>query len=434
MEKSFSLHFNPLTNVKSVKDYEQEIHKLKTENFDLKSQLTHSNAPSQASNEILKNLETEKSQLLSKIENLKISLEAVNNDKRILENKYNQDIYINTEKIGLLEDENKRLILRMEKFNKEIDDLQRLKNENSSLHNEIMSLQNINNSLKSEFQNESNSLRSALQNLEKQNEQLKYECSKLESRNEAENLQRNYEIEMKNANLMLTDLKNTLSNEIKEKNRILSEFNKAMSELKMKDQIKENEVSKISEICISCSQKEIKTYSLGMERFKSVISNKLSNVCSALQNINKRMESIKSNYTISEEHHKFLERIKAKGNINDIVSAAKAVIIDLNRKNEILRKEAADATFFAQNNKKFTDGKSNVILESLMNQFKEARKELDLCKSYLEKKALENKQLKIENSRLSSEAFKKARQIETAKKMYDGFVNKFGLSTVKMMM
>ena len=43
--KSFSLHFNPLTNVKCVKDYEEEIANLKAENFELKAQITHTNIP-----------------------------------------------------------------------------------------------------------------------------------------------------------------------------------------------------------------------------------------------------------------------------------------------------------------------------------------------------------------------------------------------------
>ncbi len=40
-EKSFSLNFQPIQNVKPIKEYEEEIMMLKNEVFDLKTQLTH---------------------------------------------------------------------------------------------------------------------------------------------------------------------------------------------------------------------------------------------------------------------------------------------------------------------------------------------------------------------------------------------------------
>lgn len=435
MENSFSLEFKPLSKVKSVKDYEDEIHRLKAENFDLKTRITHSVGPQAPDNlpkilyehnQQISQLEREKQEAFQKIENLNKILEQINQDRRLLENKYNQEIFVNNEKMSLLEDENKRLVLRMEKLNRE-------SSENSKYKSQIQEAETIVSNMKA-----------VINNLEKQNSQISFEYNKqledlknninqiqqeskinLQNKDfEISHLKRELESEMmknKDNCLIINDLKSTLSNEIGEKRKHCQdeESFRAKNEKLLNDNEESN----------TRVQKDYKNYMAGMEKFRNIISSKLQGLRGEILNISEQVNAMTTKIEISAENIKFLQKLKINSNsLNGLITALKVLFIDAHKKMEILKKEVTDTTFFAENNKRAAVGEVTLRLEEFKSQLLSAKNELILCRQYLEKKASENKNLKNENSKLIAEVARKTKQIENAKVVYNGMANNFGFT------
>lgn len=431
-------------NVKCVKDYEEEIAHLKAENFDLKTQLTHTQVPSNLPKVLYENrqqidsLESQRRDLQTAIDNTNRSYEALVQEKRLLENKYNQDMSLSNEKIGLLEDENKRLVLRLERFNREIQETQNVRSELAQASKELSSMKVF------------------IQDLQTQNEQLRYECNgQLEDiRAKAENYRKSIEAEMaskdfevegykkkyeaecmknKNNALIINDLKSTLNLQIKEKSMIQEEMEGASSSLRVQlnDLLKKNQdlVGRLSsaEQYVEKAQSDHRTYMGGMERFKSIISQRMSTISQSLVDLSEQLLGMRKACYVSDENRNFLARAGARySSVNDIIVFFREKRAETHRKMEMLRKEVSDATFFASNNRPTLDKKTLEILRQFREQFNEAKGELVVCKKYLEKKALENKTLKNENARLLNEAFKKGRQVENVGKMHERVAERTG--------
>lgn len=447
MEHSFSLEFNPLTNVKSVKDYEKEIQKLRAENFELKTHLTHSNPSSDnlpkilyEQNEKVTRLEQEKNELGLRLDETKRALERANQDKMIIENKYSQDIFTGNEKMGLLQDENKRLILRMERLNKELADAPQMKRhvqekekQNEDYKNFIQNLKAQIEQLKHDFNTQTkdyedrisdyeNKIQEYKINIEQINERMQHMNNRSiseehEKNNEIENLKMHIDSlqnKNNNNNLIISDLKNSLTNEIKEKQRL----NLELAEIKNKKEHVETEFMKNGtaienyenkitnlESYFSKIQKESFGYLNGMEKFKDIIKSKISGILECVINLNSHLENVKKACIITPENKNFLNKIKVEGqNVNQIIQGVKEIIVDLHRKIQVFKNEANNATFFAENNKNAVSKKTLKLLEAFNSQFTEAKNELIFCKKYLERKAEENKILKNENARLLKQA------------------------------
>lgn len=419
--KSFSLQFNPLINVKCVKDYEDEIARLKAENFELKAQITHSNIPKvlYENKKEMDGLLQQSQELQSTLDNVSRAYESLLQDKKMLENKYNQDLTVALEKQSLLEDENKRLILRLEKSNKEMQ-------ESSHVRNELL-----------KSGEELNAHRGTIQNLERQNEQMRYDFeqrlasmrenfesfkrdaeAEINSKDrELEIIRKKYEISAqkeKNNSFIISDLKATLNSQLREKT-MMDEMKEGENAMKSRIASLENEKQEI----IDKVEKEHKIYLNGMEKFKMLLVQKLAGVMTDLVQLRDKLLQVKTQCYISEENRHLLSKMKLKyTSINDLIVFFKEKHAELYKRIESLKRESATKVDASMVKKTQT-----VILE-FRNQFNEAKNELLVCKKYLEKKAVENKTLRLENAKLLAEAAKKANKYTESFGIYDNKVGK----------
>jgi len=418
--KSFSLQFSPLTNVKCVKDYEEEIAQLKSENFGLKAQLTHSNLPKvlYENKQEMEAVLQQKQELQRSFEDLKRAYESQMQDKRLAASRYEQELASGNSKNGMLEDENKRLLHRLEKFNKEIQ-------ETNAIRDEL------------------NNLRMTVQNMEKQGEQTKYEYERYfaEMKDEYEKFKREAENEIrakvfeidslkkklelatqkeKNSSFIISDLKETLNAQMRDRS-VLDEMRGV--EATLRGEIEELQRQKQdSEFKLRASQetiekigKEHRIYIVGMDKFKLLIMQKLTGVSQSLVSLSERMNEFRKLCYISDENMSLLTKLKVKyRGINEVIGFFKEKHAEIYRKMDAMKKEMQ-----LRPAKGGTDVRTQALLLEIKNQFGEARNELMVCKKYLEKKAGENKALRNENARLVAELQKKG-----------GFVGDLGRANV----
>lgn len=127
MDKSFSLHFNPITDIKTIKEYEKELERLRSENFSIKHELSHYKSNKGEVSPEIKQL----------IEDSHRSIEILEREKALITKKYEEDVKCTREKILSMENENKRLVMCIEKLN---NDNERIRMDNQKL-NELISQQ-----------------------------------------------------------------------------------------------------------------------------------------------------------------------------------------------------------------------------------------------------------------------------------------------------
>lgn len=413
--RSFSLHFNPLTNVKCVKDYEEEIAQLKTENFELKAQLTQSNIPKvlYENKQEMEVLLSQKQELQNSFNNLSRAYEGLVQEKRLIENKYGQELASCNEKNSLLEDENKRLMLRLEKLNREIQDTAALKNE---LENLQMTVQNLDKQQEQSEYDYKQQFKNAMEEYKEFQENAEYELKGKVF--EIEGLKRRLEAaaqKEKNDSFVISDLKATLTAQMRDRS-LVDEMR--ASEVALRAQIEEIQRErqdcefklKSSQEIIERVHKEHRVYLNGMDRFKLLIFQKLGGVSSSLVDLNEKFLQIKAFCYISDENRGLLSKLKVKySNLNEILDFFKEKHAEVYRKMDAIRKEAASA---ALGDKKGISKQTQALLQEFRNQFGEAKNELLICKKYLDKKATENKILKNENAKLVSELQKRNRSYE----------------------
>lgn len=417
MEQSFSLEFNPLMNVKSVKDYEQEITRLRSENFELKAKLTHvserDNLPKilYEQNEHFARLEQARNELAKQNEELQQKIEMILQEKAKIEARYNADIITGNERTSMLEDENKRLLLRLERTNKELMEYE-------GFRGRFKELDELNNEYKAYIQNEEKKHEQERFEYARQVEILQNRINELMGEEDRKTADKSKEImslrqlleaevnKNKNNLLIITDLKKTIKQEVDEKRERLNEA--------------ERKIHSYNEL-IQKQQREGRIYQGGMEKFGSILSEKLENVRKKLAHISESVIQLENACNISADNQRFLERAKIKTREpNGIVTSLKSIIGDTHRKLEVLKREARDATFFAENSKKQHAARTMKVLEDFRVQFAAAKEELLECRRYLEKKASENKELKNENSKLK-------RELSTSKNCY-GLAGSLGAS------
>lgn len=121
MDKSFSLHFNPITDIKTIKEYEKELERLRSENFSIKHELAHYKSSKGEVSPDIKQL----------IEDSHRSIEILEREKALIVKKYEEDVKCTREKIQSMENENKRLVMCIEKLN---SDNERMRMDNQKLN------------------------------------------------------------------------------------------------------------------------------------------------------------------------------------------------------------------------------------------------------------------------------------------------------------
>lgn len=120
MDKSFSLHFNPITDIKTIKEYEYEVERLRKENFAIKHELSH-----------YKNNNNEVSSDLRKLlEDSRKSIDILEDDKSALAKKFEDESKALKEKLSNMENENMRLINCIENIN---DENEKVREDNQKL-------------------------------------------------------------------------------------------------------------------------------------------------------------------------------------------------------------------------------------------------------------------------------------------------------------
>ncbi|ELA41741.1 uncharacterized protein VICG_01245 [Vittaforma corneae ATCC 50505] len=413
--RSFSLHFNPLTNVRCVKDYEDEIAHLKTENFELKAQLAHSNIPKvlYENKQEMDALLVQKQEMQNSLDNLNKAYENILQEKRLLENKYSQELAGCNEKNSLLEDENKRLLLRLEKFNREIQETGMVKNELNELRSTIQNLEKQNEQIRYEYENHYNEIKQEYESFKREAE------TEVKNRMfEVENLKKKLDAALqkeKNSSFIISDLKATLNAQMRDKS-VLDEMRSI--ETTLRTQVDDLQRQKQDcEFKLKCTQetvekinKEHRIYLNGMDKFKILILQKLSGVSASLVDLSEKLAQFKAFCYISDENRNLMSKLKVKyTSLNGIIVFFKEKHAEIYRKMDVLKKEAANAAQSTANSKGGMDKKTQAILQEFKNQFGEAKNELLICKKYLDKKAAENKALRNENARLVAELQKKSK-------------------------
>lgn len=125
MDKSFSLHFNPITDIKTIKEYESELEKLRNENFAIKHELSYyKNGKNEISPDIRKLLEDSHR-----------SIEILEKEKMLVAKKYEGDIKSTKDRVLSMENENRRLLKCIENIN---DDNEKMRTDNQRLTEFIM--------------------------------------------------------------------------------------------------------------------------------------------------------------------------------------------------------------------------------------------------------------------------------------------------------
>ncbi|OQS54736.1 hypothetical protein EHP00_1729 [Ecytonucleospora hepatopenaei] len=426
---SFSMAFNPIANVKTVREYENEVKQLKEEIFELKTQMVGNNSTNIP--KILYEASNNASEMNCKIEELlkKINLLEKENHKLLdINNTYkeqmdelnNQKFKIETEtqkykeRILFLEDENKRLFYKLNKTQSNESQLRSIVN---SIEGNMKELQSANSTFSNDinyyktqmnvFQGEINALNNEINTVNNENEILK---------------QNNHEL-----NEQVYKLKNEIENMNDKQNEILNSFSCTNSSFNnVKQQLEKtifdqkeklNSNKKEIEELLNCKNQymaNLINFKNGMKTFKKITMESIYKVNENIQQLNSKVEVFVNNFRLNKKCKEILEErnyLKKFKNINDLI------------------------LFFVKNETRIaekTEIRVTKRIDNIKEQIKEAMKELNICKEYMQKKAIENKDLKKSNAKLLNESNKIKKQLENAKKFYEGVTAKFGPDCIKI--
>ncbi|KAI4290821.1 hypothetical protein PAPHI01_0095 [Pancytospora philotis] len=406
MENSFSLDFNPLTNVKAVKDYEEEINRLKREVFELKTHLAHASAHPAAENmpkllyeqnERLAQVLREKEEAARAAAEMKEMLAQANQAVLSLENKYSQDMHAGGEKIALLEDENKRLIMRMEKINRLAQEADAERAARAEAERLAANYKNFIQNLESQLEQNKYDLNTKIQEYEARIEEMQLQ-GRAEDGNrqfELESLRKRLDAERdrgRDNELVIADLRETVAREISRREQLSAERNAALQS---------GELAQRYEAWVAKARKDAESFAAGLGKFRTIIARKLQSALESVDALAADVQALQRGAAVSDENRRFLDKMRIRdASVGGIIDGLRRIVVDLLRKSELHKKEAADATFFAENNQRTFETKTVSLLEQFHKQFNEAKQELLTCQKYLIRKSEETKALKNENARL----------------------------------
>ncbi|WUR02926.1 uncharacterized protein VNE69_03145 [Vairimorpha necatrix] len=464
MENSFSLQFNKMTQLKTAQEYEKEIEKLQTENWEIKHQLAYlkSNPVTNLDDNIQKLLydsktsidilENENKNFQKQIDHMKEIIRINNQEKDKLRN----DLEDQNNKINNIEEENQRLITHIENMKNKYENIYQEHKTCEEKFNELNITYN-NNLLN--LQNDKMTYFKEGEKLLKENEELKRNL--YEERNNLINLNNEYKIKLmteekeyeekiknltgsyKETDLYIKELQKTLNKETRDKQNL------ALENEDIKRNIKDLNFN------IENLNKELQDKNKELENKNKMIENnkvELENNKIELENINKKMEIIENekramkykmknneykNYELSireinkckeyvdkltnklktclpkKDTVEFLNSLNIKSrNLNCVVKSFRNIFGKMKDKIEILRRETHDLNKFNKNEKLMK------IVQEFAVEFKNAKSDLNATKEYLEKKNAEIKEIKKEKNGIQ--------------KMYENLLHKYNRTSFKL--
>ncbi|KAF7682521.1 hypothetical protein TCON_2256 [Astathelohania contejeani] len=414
MDHSFSLQFNPINNVKTIKQYESELECLKTENFDLKHQLAQykTNLREPELRQLLVDaqrsiqfLETERDQLQQRLSQERSEARAVSEQLEELR-RVNAGL---EDRQGMLETENAKLLQYVEQQNGQIN---QLSNDNRNMCEYLDRQKQGLGEQKTLFEN----MHSENQRLRKEIEDLIREKEEIIRNNEGflkekENLISRINALIEERNKLLNEKtkreeenKKAWENRNKEYNRII---NNKEENIKALQKLLEEKESRSPNIEIL--ERELKnakdmnyTKEKDLERLIRIRNEDLNNIrryVNMIENesniIYKKVGLFKDKTQISKENRLLLRRLNIQGsNVNELIKGFNKIYSELVDKIRVMEKEIGEITYFAENNKNVIHSKTMKMLDGFTVEFNKARRELEECKRYLIKKGRENKELK----------------------------------------
>jgi chromosome segregation ATPase len=473
MENSFSLQFNPMTQLKTVQDYENEIARLQNENFEIKHQLSYykTNPVSSVDDDIQKLLydsktsidilENENKNLHKQIDHMKEIIRSNNSDKEKLIKDFTDQKKDCEGRLANMEEENQRLISHIGNMKNKYEsicqehkmcqegknEINNLRNENSNLKNEINNLRNENNLLRGE-KNENNLLRGEINNLNNNINLLQNEVNNLKNEkmtffaegekllNENSQLQSQYKILYEERNNLL-NLKNDYERRLK-----LADEECKNYERKIKSFSCDMEALKESDLYY----KELQRNFNKETRDKQKIAIENEDLRNEIEILNKKLEIIQNEkramkYKMSKDDgYLYKEICNELSNYKEIIDGItnKVRKMYLTKENEdfltsinIKNRNFNNIVSLFRNlysrmkdrievlrrelhdmNKFNKNDKVMEVVKKIAEEFKNAKYDLENCKKYLEKKSKEIKEIKREKMGLE--------------KKYENLVKKLG--------
>ncbi|EPR79554.1 hypothetical protein SLOPH_1667 [Spraguea lophii 42_110] len=366
MENSFAIQFNPISTVKTVKEYESEIEALKSENFELKHKLSMNSGIDSG-----KAIE----------ENIKI-IEVLKREKENNIMEFNKELNIRNDKINSYEEENQKLIGYLEEINQKY---KILLNEINKYKNEIVKRDNDEKILKSKIEEERNGFRDLVQ---KENTMVIKLKRELEQNNkELQNLNnriKEYENILEETNNIKEKDSGYLRNEIIQRDELINRYNQ---EIQSKDGIIEELYRNVEEL-----KKNLKEIETDFEESERIIHNKnleIKDLENVLYDKEKKMEELvkmkdNGNKTEIREYLEEINKIKIQikqlteenNNLNEIIN-------NTHKENEMNKKEMKN--FYDENNR--LKIKNNKLIEKINNpdNLKRINEYLNVFQSYINK-------------------------------------------------
>lgn len=495
-DQSFSLQFNPLQRIKSVKDYEREIEELRNENFGLKHQLSHYRGATAGniqediqrllldSKKSIDILEGENEALNKQIENMQEAIRTSNEEKAEVERRLTNSTHEYAGKISMLEDENNRLLKHLENVNEANS---RLRAENKNVVEEQKRyIDEILRERDVQFEKEISSYKNALLNCNKEKEQIAYELERrrdesgsrtsqlqklvedLENRikmkdSEVERMKKYYEDREKeyeavcrqrqSDEMYLREMSENYTRETKEKQELalrnedlrreVEELKMINIELKKRVEVVENEKRALSykvsgDVEVHGMKMELERRARewdrrlnDIERLADEVRLKIDSARDILCNpkryeheqiidsLRHEVKNLKRMMILGDDNKRFLRSLDIDElSFDETVERLKVAYKEMTRKMSMMDKEINEMTNFAD--------KSRTVrfLEDFTNEFNVAKKDLEACKRYLERKGRENKELKADKLRLEVKFDECKRNEERMRHLYSTVSNK----------
>lgn len=145
-----------------------------------------------------------------------------------------------------------------------------------------------------------------------------------------------------------------------------------------------------------------------------------------IRELRRRESGYRRMVDIGEEGKRFLRSLGMDplGPVDEIVRRFRSLYRELARKVRVLDKEANEAVGFAESNKDVMHERTVRVLQDFSREFDVARKDLEACKRYLEKKGKENKELKASNLDLERRFNECRRNEERIRSLYSVMADK----------
>ncbi|KMV66710.1 hypothetical protein M970_010390 [Encephalitozoon cuniculi EcunIII-L] len=165
---------------------------------------------------------------------------------------------------------------------------------------------------------------------------------------------------------------------------------------------------------------------LGERGVKEKMDQEVDALRQEVKDLRSKEEEYKKMVGIAEDNKRFLKTlgVDPSGPLDEIVRRLKGSYKDLSRRLRVVDKEANEAMSFAENNKDAMHRRTMEFLEDFNKEFSIARKDLEACKRYLEKKGRENKELKASNQALERRFNECRRNEERIRDLYSAMADR----------